>query len=68
MNRKKYYAPAIIVTEGVCRSALMAASGQNKLDDQSLGIANETTTTKLNVNGSNAWESEDNKDVDEFDF
>lgn len=68
MNRKKYCAPAIIVTEGVCHSALMAASGQNKLDEQSLGIANESTTTKLNLNGSNAWTSEDNKEDEEFDF
>lgn len=68
MNRKKYCAPATIVTKSVCRSTLMAASGPNKLEEQSLGIANESTTTKLNLNGSNAWSSEDNKEDEEFDF
>lgn len=69
MNKKTYCTPAINVAEGVLQPVLVGASKLGAIQQQSLGTANETTRTYLNLNGYKAWSSVENDDTDDdFDF
>lgn len=68
MNKKQYCVPAVTVAEGKLQPMLVSTSQLKSIQQQSLGTAEETTRTYLNIKGYQAWSNYANEEDEDFNF